>query len=197
MPLILASTSPIRRPMLDAAGVAYRGRAAPTSTRRRSRRRMTATTDAWRSTLAEAKALTISRAAPGDWVIGSDSAGQRRRARCFDKPREPRRGGRASCAFLGPDDAADQRGRAGARRRDRLEPCPTARRSRSARCREDFIDTYLDAEWPEVAYCVGVFRMEGRGVTLFERVEGNHFTILGMPLLPLLGALRERGLMPS
>ena len=60
-----------------------------------------------------------------------------------------------------------------------------------------FIDSYLDAEWPEVGYCVGVFRMEGRGVTLFERVEGSHFTILGMPLLPLLGALRERGEMAS
>ena len=57
----------------------------------------------------------------------------------------------------------------------------------------DFIDAYLDAEWPEVAYCVGVFRMEGRGVTLFDRVEGSHFTILGLPLLPLLGALRETG----
>jgi septum formation protein len=62
---------------------------------------------------------------------------------------------------------------------------------------DDFIHTYLDAEWPEVGYCVGVFRMEGRGVTLFDSVEGDHFTILGMPLLPLLGALRERGVMPS
>jgi septum formation protein len=59
-------------------------------------------------------------------------------------------------------------------------------------CRAD-----LDAEWPAVSYCVGVFRMEGRGVTLFDQVEGDHFTILGLPLLPLLGALRERGLMPS
>ena len=62
---------------------------------------------------------------------------------------------------------------------------------------ESYIQEYLDLEWPEVGYCVGVFRMEGRGVTLFERVEGSHFTILGMPLLPLLGALRERELMPS
>jgi septum formation protein len=58
---------------------------------------------------------------------------------------------------------------------------------------ESFIQSYLDQEWPEVGYCVGVFRMEGRGVMLFDRVEGSHFTILGMPLLPLLGALRERG----
>ena len=60
-----------------------------------------------------------------------------------------------------------------------------------------FIDAYLDAEWPEVAYCVGVFRMEGRGITLFDRVEGSHFTILGLPLLPLLGALRQRGIVAA
>jgi septum formation protein len=62
---------------------------------------------------------------------------------------------------------------------------------------DDFIAGYLDREWPAVSYCVGVFRLEGPGVQLFERIEGDHFTILGMPLLPLLGALRERGLLPS
>jgi septum formation protein len=60
-----------------------------------------------------------------------------------------------------------------------------------------FIAHYLDLEWPEVSYCVGVFRMEGRGVTLFDSVEGSYFTVLGMPLLPLLAALRERGLMAA
>ena len=74
---------------------------------------------------------------------------------------------------------------------------PKPRGSEVRSLSEAFIANYLDAEWPEVGYCVGVFRMEGRGVTLFDRVEGSHFTILGMPLLPLLGALRERGLMPS
>jgi septum formation protein len=60
-----------------------------------------------------------------------------------------------------------------------------------------FIRSYLDAEWPAVAYCVGVFRMEGRGVQLFDSVEGDHFAILGMPLIALLGALRERGLIDA
>ena len=46
-------------------------------------------------------------------------------------------------------------------------------------------------------YTVGVFRLEARGVQLFERIEGDHFTILGMPLIPLLGALRDRGLLPA
>ena len=68
---------------------------------------------------------------------------------------------------------------------------------RCARCPRASSQTYLDAEWPEVGYCVGVFRMEGRGVQLFDRIEGDHFTILGMPLLPLLGALRERGLIAA
>ena len=58
---------------------------------------------------------------------------------------------------------------------------------------EEFIASYLAAEWPDVGYCAGVFRIEGRGVTLFERVEGSHFTVLGMPLLPLLAALRDQG----
>ena len=62
---------------------------------------------------------------------------------------------------------------------------------------EDFIHTYLEAEWPAVGGCVGVFRMEGRGVTLFEAIEGDHFTILGMPLIPLLGALRDRKVLAS
>ena len=58
---------------------------------------------------------------------------------------------------------------------------------------ESFITAYLDAEWPEVGHCVGVFRIEARGVTLFEHIEGDHFTVLGMPLLPVLGALRQHG----
>ncbi|HEU4705382.1 MAG TPA: Maf family protein, partial [Sphingomicrobium sp.] len=60
-----------------------------------------------------------------------------------------------------------------------------------------FIHSYLDSDWPAVSHCVGVFRLEGPGVQLFDKIDGDHFTILGMPLLPLLGALRTRGLLPS
>ena len=59
---------------------------------------------------------------------------------------------------------------------------------------DEFIEEYLQAEWPEVAYTVGAFRLEGRGVQLFDWINGDYFTILGMPLLNLLRALRERGL---
>jgi len=58
-----------------------------------------------------------------------------------------------------------------------------------------FIAGYLDAEWPAVSGCVGVFRIEALGVQLFESIEGSHFTVLGMPLLPVLAALRARGVL--
>ena len=48
-----------------------------------------------------------------------------------------------------------------------------------------------------MAGCVGVFRIEGRGVQLFEAIAGDHFTVLGMPLLAVLGALREQGYLAS
>ena len=54
-----------------------------------------------------------------------------------------------------------------------------------------FIDAYLDAEWPAVGQTVGVFRIEAMGVQLFDRIYGDHFTILGMPLLQVLDALRD------
>lgn len=62
---------------------------------------------------------------------------------------------------------------------------------------DQFINDYLDEEYEEIRRCVGGYQIEGRGVQLFEWVEGNHFTILGMPLLPLLGYLRERKYLPS
>jgi len=60
-----------------------------------------------------------------------------------------------------------------------------------------FIDDYLETEWPAVSGCVGVFRIESRGVQIFERIEGDYFTVLGMPLLPVLNALRELGELPK
>ena len=53
------------------------------------------------------------------------------------------------------------------------------------------------AEWPEVSQCVGVFRIEGPGVQLFDEIEGDHFTVLGMPLLLVLAALRDLGELPT
>jgi septum formation protein len=62
---------------------------------------------------------------------------------------------------------------------------------------DDFLRSYLEAEWERIRWSVGGYRIEGPGAQLFERIEGSHFAILGLPLLPLLGYLRERGLLQS
>jgi septum formation protein len=60
-----------------------------------------------------------------------------------------------------------------------------------------FIEDYLDREWEHVRWSVGGYRIEGPGVQLFDRVEGSHFAVLGLPLLPLLAYLRDRGVIAS
>jgi septum formation protein len=60
-----------------------------------------------------------------------------------------------------------------------------------------FLDAYIAAEGEILLRSVGCYRIEGRGIQLFTRIEGDHFTIIGLPLLPLLGYLRESGWLPS
>jgi septum formation protein len=60
-----------------------------------------------------------------------------------------------------------------------------------------FLDAYLAAEGEEVLRSVGAYRIEGRGIQLFSGVEGDHFTIIGLPLLPLLAYLRATGWLAS
>jgi septum formation protein len=62
---------------------------------------------------------------------------------------------------------------------------------------EEFLQTYLDAEYGAVRFSVGAYRIEGMGAQLFEEVTGSHFAILGLPLLPLLDYLRDRGVLQS
>ena len=58
-----------------------------------------------------------------------------------------------------------------------------------------FIDDYVEREYEAIRWSVGGYRIEGLGAQLFERIDGSHFAVLGMPLLPLLAFLRERGLL--
>lgn len=60
---------------------------------------------------------------------------------------------------------------------------------------EDFLRHYLDAEYEAVRCNVGAYRVEGLGAQLFEEIDGSHFAVLGLPLLPLLAYLRTRGLL--
>ncbi len=143
--------------------------------------------------LARAKALDVSDRSPEDWVIGSDST-VAVEGRLFSKPRSREEAADHLQSFSGK--IIELRSAVALAHRSTVdwEHCETARLH--VRCLSHaFIETYLDREWPEVGYCVGVFRLEGRGVQLFDRIEGDHFAILGMPLVPLLGALRERGLL--
>jgi septum formation protein len=191
MTLILASSSPIRRAMLEAAGVEYRAAAADVD-----EAAVKAALDDPRqiaTQLAAAKALAVSDfSAPGDWVIGSDSVISVE-GRLFDKPADREEAAEHLRLFSGrPMEliSAVALARGGVLDWSHRETARLSVRALS----DEFIATYLDAEWPEVGYTVGVFRLEGRGVQLFECIEGDYFAILGMPLIPLLGALRERGL---
>jgi septum formation protein len=141
--------------------------------------------------LAAAKACSVR----GDWVIGSDSVVSVG-GRLFDKPRDRADAAEHLRFFSGKAmilTSAVALARSGVEDWRHVGSATLRVRSLS----DEFIISYLDAEWPEVGYCVGVFRLEGRGVQLFDRIDGDHFTILGMPLLPLLRALRDRGLMPA
>jgi septum formation protein len=62
---------------------------------------------------------------------------------------------------------------------------------------DDYLNEYLDLEYDSIRWSVGGYRIEGPGVQLFDRIDGSHFAILGLPLLPLLAYLRERGVIPS
>lgn len=62
---------------------------------------------------------------------------------------------------------------------------------------DDFVDEYVARYWDDIRHCAGCYRIEGEGVQLFNRIEGSHFAIMGMPLLPLLGYLRIRGVIAS
>lgn len=190
MALILASTSAIRRQMLDAAGVEYRT-VKPEVDEDRVKAQ-TANPTAIATELALAKALSIMSE---DWVIGSDSV-ITVDDRLFSKPRSRGEAVEHLRFFSGKTmslTSAVALARAGSSDWQHVETAKLQVRTLS----ELFIESYLDAEWPEVGYTVGVFRLEARGVQLFSRIDGDHFTILGMPLIPLLGALRERGLLVS
>lgn len=193
MPLILASASPIRQHMLASAGLAFA--AIPADLDEASIKGVGGDPLMVAEALAEAKALRVGADHFNDWVIGSDSIVSVD-GRMFDKPADRAEAAAHLRAFSGREiilTSAVALARGGAIDWRLADQARLHVRSLS----DAFIDGYLEAEWPAVGHCVGVFRMEGRGVQLFDRVEGSHFTILGMPLLPLLGALRERGLVPA
>lgn len=193
--IILASQSASRRAMLEAAGVAFDAVPARVDERALEASMESASPGDVARRLAEAKALAVSEQYPGRLVLGSDSlvvvVGRR-----FDKPSSRDEASRHLRFFSGKEMqlvSGAALARDGSVVWSHDEEALLVVRDLS----DAFIETYLDAEWPAVAGCVGVFRIEGLGVQLFERIEGDQFTVLGMPLLAVLGALREHGELPA
>jgi septum formation protein len=193
MTLVLASKSASRRAMLDAAGVAYRSVPADIDERAVEAGLKGAAPSEVAEALAVAKAAAVAALHPGALVLGSDSlvvcAGRR-----FDKPRSREEAAEHlrffsgkvmrlhSAAALLKDGGCEWSHASIAR----LHVRPLS---------DEFIAHYLALEWPAIGHTVGAFRIEGPGVQLFSAIEGDQFTVLGMPLLPLLAALREEGVL--
>ena len=193
--IILASKSASRKAMLDAAGVSYKTVPANIDERAIEDQMEGAKPGIVAASLAVAKAVAVSAVEAGANVLGSDSLvlvdGRR-----FDKPTS-----RANAAehlrFFSGKVIELHSGAALVLDGKVLWQTSEAARLSVRKLSEEFIESYLDTEWPEVSYCVGVFRIEAMGVQLFDRIDGDQFTVLGMPLLPVLAALRDIGELPK
>jgi septum formation protein len=191
--IVLASKSASRRTMLGAAGVEFEVRPAAIDERALEAQLHDAGPGEVALALAEAKALSVD--GDGRPVLGSDSvvtvAGRR-----FSKPASRAQAAEHLRFFSGK--TMELHSAAALALGGRVEWSHVALATLNVRAlSEEFIEKYLVAEWPEVGQCVGVFRIEALGVQLFDSIEGDMFTVLGMPLLPVLGALREFGKLPA
>jgi septum formation protein len=191
LPLVLASRSAARRTMLEAAGIPIE--IAPADIDERgveSRAAPTSANDA-ALLLAREKAKIVAVRLPGRFVVGADQTLALGRAR-FTKPTD-----RAA--------AHEQLRTLSARTHELHSAVAVARDGRvifshvdvaklSMRALSDrFLDSYLDAAGDTVRRSVGGYQLEKLGAQLFERIEGDYFTILGLPLLQLLAFLRREG----
>ena len=191
MSIILASKSASRRAMLDAVGVRYESIPAGIDERAVEEGLAGCAPGEVAEALSVAKASDIAAAHGSRLVLGSDSLvvceGRR-----FDKPETREQAAEHLRFFSGK--VMELHSGAALVRDDTCEWSGTALAKLHVRELSDaFIEHYLDAEWPEVSHCVGVFRIEALGPQLFSAIEGEQFTVLGMPLLQVLGALRDLG----
>ena len=192
-PLILASQSRARQALLTNAGISFEAVTAETDERAVQQASGLSAPGEIASLLAREKALSVSARQPGKFVIGADQTlalGER----LFSKP-----AGRAQ--------AAEQLRTLAGRSHELHSAVAVARDGKilfeavaiagmtMRRLGEAEIDVYLDEAGDAVTSSVGAYQLEGLGVHLFERIEGDHFTILGLPLLPLLAFLRSQRLL--
>jgi septum formation protein len=190
-PLVLASRSAARRTMLEAAGIPIA--IAPADIDERGVESRAAPTSASEAALllAREKARIVAVRLPGHFVVGADQTLALGRAR-FTKPTD------RTAAF-------EQLRTLSARTHELHSAVAVARDGRvifshadiaklSMRALSDrFLESYLDAAGNDVHHSVGAYQLEKLGAQLFERIEGDYFTILGLPLLQLLAFLRREG----
>ena len=194
-PLVLASASSTRRRLLADSGVVVCVDPAgiPETEMIAASRAKGVSAGDCAGFLAEAKAAEVSARHPRAFVIGADQM-----LDCegdwLEKPHDlsaaraqlVRLRGRTHLLFSAVAVLRD-----GRRLWSALDRAALTMRSFS----DAFLDDYLARTGDDALHSVGAYRLEGLGAQLFERIEGDFFTILGLPLLPLLGFLREEGVL--
>jgi septum formation protein len=189
--IVLASASSIRRTLLTNAGIpciADPG-AVDEDEVKRAMRSDGASAGAVAETLAELKAMRVAPRHPGALVFGADSM-----LECngvwFDKPVDRDHAIAHLTALSGRTHRLISSAvcvRNGERVWHHTSIAALTMRSLS----KDFIEAYLDAAGPAVQRSVGAYQLEGLGAHLFAKIEGDYFTILGLPLVPMLSFLRD------
>jgi septum formation protein len=189
--LVLASKSESRRTVLQNAGIPVD--VVPAEIDERAIETQSGSGDARKIALllARAKAQAVAAQMPGPLVLGADQTlalGER----LFTKPTD-RASAREQLLTLRGKTHTLHAAVAVARDGEIVfEYCDEARLTMRA-FSDGFLDRYLDAAGHGVTASVGAYQVEGPGIHLFERIEGSHFTILGLPLVPLLEFLRREG----
>jgi nucleoside triphosphate pyrophosphatase len=192
-PLMLASKSASRRAVLESAGIPIDIEPADVDEREIEARAGFDDPGRIAALLAREKAKVVSDQHPQRMVLGADQTlalGKRRFSKAPDRAvaREQVAALRGNVHTL-HSALAVMRG--GGVLFETVDAAHLTMRNFS----NGFLDSYLDAVGDSVLSSVGGYQLEGRGIQLFERVEGDHFTVLGLPLLPLLGWLRDAGLL--
>jgi septum formation protein len=189
-PLVLASGSAVRMTLLRNAGLDFHARDSRVDEDAVKKRFAGSDTDTLALKLAEEKAQVVSRAEPTAFVIGADQI-LSCEGRRYDKPRDMNEARANLEKFRGREHILHSgvvlalAGDIVWRHSDRAH---LAMRDFS----DDFLDLYLATVGDKVRASVGCYQLEGPGIQLFERIDGDYFTILGLPLLPLLAELRRR-----
>jgi septum formation protein len=190
-PLVLASKSASRHAILRDAGIPVAVEPADIDERAIEQRSAKQDAGELAALLAREKARTVAARRPGRLVLGADQTlalGERR----FSKPVD-RAGARRQLAALRGQTHELHSAVALARGDSVLFEHRQVARLTMRSFSDQFLEGYLDAAGAAVTASVGAYQLEKVGIQLFERIEGDHFTILGLPVLPLLEFLRSAG----